>query len=68
LQKSWAEVRTELAKAVQMAKPGGLEIQAKPWIQVSLEASIDTTFRKLNKAIESNQRKLSRLQIGGGKL
>ena len=57
-------VQTELAKAVKMAKPGGLEIKLS--LNTSqLEASIDTTFRKLNKAIESNQRKLSRLQIGG---
>ena len=59
------KVRTELAKAVQDAKPGGLEIKLS--LNTSqLEASINTTFRKLNKAIESNQRKLSRLQIGGG--
>lgn len=63
--KELGRVRTELAKAVQMAKPGGLEIKLS--LNTSqLEASIDTTFRKLNKAIESNQRKLSRLQIGGG--
>jgi tape measure domain-containing protein len=31
----------------------------------NLAKRINTTFRKINKAIESNQRKLSRLQIGG---
>jgi tape measure domain-containing protein len=63
--KELSKVQTELAKAVQMAKPGGLEIKLS--LNTSqLEASINTTFRKLNKEIESNQRKLSRLQIGGG--
>jgi tape measure domain-containing protein len=63
--KELGKVQAALAKAVQMAKPGGLEIKLK--LDTSgLEASIDTTFRKINKAIESNQRKLSRLQIGGG--
>jgi tape measure domain-containing protein len=62
--KELSKVQTELAKAVQMAKPGGLKIQLS--LDTSgLEASINTTFRKINKAIESNQRKLSRLQIGG---
>jgi tape measure domain-containing protein len=62
--KELSEVQTELAKAVQMAKPGGLKIQLS--LDASgLEESINTTFRKINKAIESNQRKLSRLQIGG---
>jgi tape measure domain-containing protein len=63
--KELSKVQTELAKAVQMAKPSGLEIKLS--LNTSqLEASINTTFRKLNKEIESNQRKLSRLQIGGG--
>ena len=63
--KELSKVQTELAKAVQMTKPGGLEIKLS--LNTSqLEASINTTFRKLNKEIESNQRKLSRLQIGGG--
>ena len=62
--KELSKVQTELAKAVQMAKPGGLKIQLS--LDASgLEESINTTFRKINKAIESNQRKLSRLQIGG---
>jgi tape measure domain-containing protein len=62
--KELSKVQTELAKAVQMAKPGGLKIQLS--LDTSgLEESINTTFRKINKAIESNQRKLSRLQIGG---
>lgn len=62
--KELGKVQAALAKAVQMAKPGGLEIKLS--LDTSgLEASIDTTFRKINKAIESNQRKLSRLQIGG---
>jgi tape measure domain-containing protein len=62
--KELSKVQTELAKAVQMAKPSGLKIQLS--LDASgLEESINTTFRKINKAIESNQRKLSRLQIGG---
>jgi tape measure domain-containing protein len=62
--KELEKVQAALAKAVQMAKPGGLQIKLS--LDTSgLEASIDTTFRKINKAIESNQRKLSRLQIGG---
>jgi tape measure domain-containing protein len=62
--KELGKVQTELAKAVQMAKPGGLKIQLS--LDASgLEESINTTFRKINKAIESNQRKLSQLQIGG---
>jgi tape measure domain-containing protein len=62
--KELSNVQAELAKAVQMAKPGGLKIQLS--LDASgLEESINTTFRKINKAIESNQRKLSRLQIGG---
>ena len=62
--KELGKVQTELAKAVQMAKRGGLKIQLS--LDASgLEESINTTFRKINKAIESNQHKLSRLQIGG---
>ena len=63
--KELGTVQSELAKVVRVVKPGGLEIKLS--LNTSqLEASINTTFRKLNKEIERNQRKLSRLQIGGG--
>jgi tape measure domain-containing protein len=64
ISKELGKLQAALTKAVQMAKPGGLQIKLD--LDTSgLEASIDTTFRKINKAIESNQRKLSRLQVGG---
>lgn len=53
-------VSRELTKVIKVGQSVKLNLDTS-----SLSATINTTFRKLNKEIENSQRKLSRLQIGG---
>ena len=54
-------VSQELTKVIKIGQSVKLNLDTS-----SLSATINTTFRKLNKEIENSQRKLARLQIGGG--
>ena len=57
-----ALLQRKLSETVQTARRSvKIDIDAS-----GLSNAINTTFRKINREIENNQRKLSRLQIGGG--